>query len=120
MSTQESKVSFMHLRPTEVVATPTGDRECPATKGGTTIAYKVEASAGETAYVVSYAFASCHPIDNYSRVQGRAKAAGRLQSTRFAKTFTVTDKDTVIKTLTETVKKDLMARFAQAVLPTTH
>ena len=46
--------------------------------GGVTVAYEKLANN-----VYKYALAFCHPHDNFSKKQGRAKATGRLKSQRF-------------------------------------
>lgn len=57
--------------------------------GGKTVAYRETADGG-----IEFALAKCSPNDNFNRAQGRAKAAGRLNSPRFLyKMANITEKD---------------------------
>lgn len=64
-------VKFHHLRYHDMSGRPTS-------RGGCTVAY-IQPQPG----IILYAEAHCHPKDNFSRKQGRAKASGRLNSDRF-------------------------------------
>lgn len=64
---------FLHFRYTDLDGTWYA-------RGGLTIAYR------ETPEGIEYADAKCHLNDNFVKAQGRAKAAGRLASTKLRKT----------------------------------
>ena len=56
-------------------------------RGGMTVAFKY---FGDD---IEYAIAQCHEEDNFSRELGRVKAAGRLHSHRYRRTFNGTKED---------------------------
>jgi hypothetical protein len=107
---KDPDIRFLHLRETAAIVTKQGKhKDAPVTKGGTTVAYKLDGD------VVFYAFASCHPTDNYNFTSGRNKAAGRIHSARFVKQFPaggVTDNADLAKLVVTHVNSDLAARRA--------
>ena len=56
-------------------------------RGGMTVAFN------DYGGDIEYAIAQCHEKDNFSREQGRVKAAGRLHSSRYRRTFNGTKED---------------------------
>lgn len=70
-----TELNFLHLRNVD----NKGAIDC---RGGATVAFR-EIQPG----VIQYASAYCSPQDNFNKAYGRTKAAGRLNSTRFAATI---------------------------------
>ena len=72
-------LNFLHLRNID----NQGGIDC---RGGATVAFR-EIKPG----MIQYAAAFCSPHDNFNKAYGRTKAAGRLNSPRFAAIVEGTD-----------------------------
>jgi hypothetical protein len=66
------ELNFLHIRNLD----KRGTIDC---RGGATVAFR-ETTPG----TIQYATAFCSPQDNFNKAYGRSKAAGRLNSERFA------------------------------------
>lgn len=77
MDNQNPEIKFLHYR----YSGANGDI---LAGGGLTIAYEDNGDG-----TLRWAAARCHPNDNFVKVTGRHKAAGRLRSQHYAKLFKV-------------------------------